>query len=940
MSEARTRRIERQVTAKDLVERLLPDLNMNELLLWAPDLFAYTSYIMSQTGTYQIVVSPPSGKSWAPRNHEILELIGNDSKQILDWLKGFLIENTEENVEKLISDNDAEKWIFDPEMWTPYTEGDYFDKEAVDRWKNKGVSHEARLADIAGHIYANAKKSLQKPLLNREVESIIRKLPQFDGTNTAEAKRRLDPQLERAVKAEAARGLEKIKFERPELKKFFFEGKSVKFEKKNPLDKTEEELIKKYEHLLRTRFNDTPKDPEKVTLRDLLRFDEEQNWVQLVQLIGDEWEQSLNQISDDEFFIINDGERETDPAKDVGELIKDENGKIIQWRQPRLKERYDISVNKAGYINREKDALGILLKHTPPLLLAVWAYFYNHVTHENFYGNDNRSLRVSELLCNQDHLQDELLIELENIQADEGAETDAISGDKKKMDKLWKISVALLTMHAVTDICCTSWGLKSVENDGSSLKAQHWAERLLFSKGSLATINPERCRVIPKRHNPQVGITLRSLSTNLAFHNSSVEVVWRKTSNTRLESYLDEESDDREKSISLLLIPYPFDVKSKDFEPDIAANKKVGLPVEYGFFSYNPSPKKAENDESVILAKEAEDKDNDIILKLVERAKDELSGKNPYVDMVVFPEAALSRDQFIRLQGKFSNSATLSDNSPSIFIAGVRESRDDVAKELKERIERQGLNLTKDYRADKVNFNRNAVYCKYYYIKNSDSKPDSASDSKSDSGYGEPFNDGQTPKYKQYKHHRWKLDASQIDRYGLSQILDDEMVWWESIKVPRRRVSFLNIGRQITIANLICEDLARQDPIADLIRHVGPSLVITLLMDGPQLRNRWSSRYASILSDDPGSSVITLTSWGMVKRHISMFGLMSRVVALWSESDSGILREIELADGAQAILLNLRLKKKNEKTADGRQERFETTVLRLKDVIQIYLDKS
>src|SRR5687768_17746605 len=38
--------------------------------------------------------------------------------------------------------------------------------------------------------------------------------------------------------------------------------------------------------------------------------------------------------------------------------------------------------------------------------------------------------------------------------------------------------------------------------------------------------------------------------------------------------------------------------------------------------------------------------------------------------------------------------------------------------------------------------------------------------------------------------------------------------------------------------SLICEDLARQDPIAELVRHVGPTLVVTILMDGPQLKNR------------------------------------------------------------------------------------------------------
>ncbi|HEX6045694.1 MAG TPA: hypothetical protein VFZ22_14475, partial [Pyrinomonadaceae bacterium] len=193
-----------------------------------------------------------------------------------------------------------------------------------------------------------------------------------------------------------------------------------------------------------------------------------------------------------------------------------------------------------------------------------------------------------------------------------------------------------------------------------------------------------------------------------------------------------------------------------------------------------------------------------------------------------------------------------------------------------------------------------------------------------------------TPKYKQYKHHRWQLDRTQIRRYGLSSILSPDITWWESIKIPKRRVSFLNVGDRMTISHLICEDLARQDPIAELVRQVGPTLVVSILMDGPQLKSRWSARYATVLSDDPGSSVITLTSLGMVKRHISEYGAMSRVVALWNESGAGHSREIELAQGADAVLLTLRMDETPEKTADGRKEAVATSILRLNDVIQIY----
>ena len=64
----------------------------------------------------------------------------------------------------------------------------------------------------------------------------------------------------------------------------------------------------------------------------------------------------------------------------------------------------------------------------------------------------------------------------------------------------------------------------------------------------------------------------------------------------------------------------------------------------------------------------------------------------------------------------------------------------------------------------------------------------------------------------------------------------------------------------------VCQDLAAIDDVAELVRSVGPTVIYTPLLDGPQLSSRWSARYASVLADDPGSAVLTLTSYGMVQR--------------------------------------------------------------------------
>src|SRR5262249_11552078 len=118
---------------------------------------------------------------------------------------------------------------------------------------------------------------------------------------------------------------------------------------------------------------------------------------------------------------------------------------------------------------------------------------------------------------------------------------------------------------------------------------------------------------------------------------------------------------------------------------------------------------------------------------------------------------------------------------------------------------------------------------------------------------------------RQNKHHRWSLDGDQIYQYHLGGVLHPDVHWWEAIEVPRRQVQCREVAER-PVACLVCEDLALNSDIANLIQSVGPTIVIAVLLDGPQLTSRWAARYASVLADDPGSSVLTLTSYGMAQR--------------------------------------------------------------------------
>jgi hypothetical protein len=170
---------------------------------------------------------------------------------------------------------------------------------------------------------------------------------------------------------------------------------------------------------------------------------------------------------------------------------------------------------------------------------------------------------------------------------------------------------------------------------------------------------------------------------------------------------------------------------------------------------------------------------------------------------------------------------------------------------------------------------------------------------------------------RQNKHHRWSLDEAQIDQYQLGGALHPHVRWWEATEVPPREIQFIETGTGPTVVFLVCEDLAQNDDVAEVMRRVGPTIVMTPLLDGPQLTTRWAARYASVLADDPGSAVLTLTSYGMVRRSRPRGHQSSSVIALWKDPTRG-LREISLDHEAHGVLLAACEDTANRRSMDGR----------------------
>ena len=66
--------------------------------------------------------------------------------------------------------------------------------------------------------------------------------------------------------------------------------------------------------------------------------------------------------------------------------------------------------------------------------------------------------------------------------------------------------------------------------------------------------------------------------------------------------------------------------------------------------------------------------------------------------------------------------------------------------------------------------------------------------------------------------------------------------------IPRRLIEFVQVGEEVRSSRRCARNLA-QDDVAAVIRSVRPTIVVAVLLDGPQLGSRWGARYASVLAD-------------------------------------------------------------------------------------------
>lgn len=410
--------------------------------------------------------------------------------------------------------------------------------------------------------------------------------------------------------------------------------------------------------------------------------------------------------------------------------------------------------------------------------------------------------------------------------------------------------IALVGIVAACDCACAGFGFKDFARIPTT-KEDRANANLSASKSLCENIHPSRCAVLPKAHNPFTGMTLRSLTHNVAIWDKpEVSASWE---NIRL---------DIPKQMNMLLVPWPLVVDQGAFHK-ASDSSDLRLPNRVGLFDYDIGFKDSDVEKVEQLIKSATAKVGDI-------------------HGVVFPELAMAPKHFSDLRKRVQDKLKI-----PLMISGIG-----------------GAN------ADRLGTNNVAI-----------------------SVYSEL-----DQPYLQGKHHRWRLDATQADSYGIKALppKPENGAWWEGIEIENRSCSFFNANDWLTFCVLICEDLARQDPVSELVRAVGPSLVIALLLDGPQVKGRWPDRYATVLAEDPRSSVLTLTCAGLVDlANKNYVGAGKRSIALWRQAESGSSQEVLLDSGNEAVVLRLESKMSKEWTADGRHDDGKTGYLALLDTVQI-----
>lgn len=392
--------------------------------------------------------------------------------------------------------------------------------------------------------------------------------------------------------------------------------------------------------------------------------------------------------------------------------------------------------------------------------------------------------------------------------------------------------------------------------------------------------------VLPKTRTPGVGCTLRSLTHNLALlpPTGRVAARWHIQKERPVGAVTYRDSDLPSRPLNLLLIPFPFNIRTKSFRAEPSKDQR-----NWGYFSIDQDWLRSPDPEMTPAQSIHE------LCAFVEALVRKAAADLGEVNGVIFPEYSLDPAAFRAVSEHLRQSAK--ETGFEFLVAGTKGD---------------------PTIADAGNGHGNYASFRGLFRN----------------AHAETACESWAVEASRAKHHRWKLDKRQIERYGLAAKLEPTLNWWEAISIPHRTVDFFEVRAGTTMTVMICEDLARNDPCQEIIRSVGPNLLIALLMDGPQRAFRWPGHYAGVLADDPGSSVLTLTSYAFMNRASATDKDQSRSIAFFRDSEGG-QTELLLPTGFHALGVRLSAQAREEGTLDGRGDGGTAHVWRLDEVCPV-----
>ncbi|MDB5679985.1 hypothetical protein [Sphingomonas bacterium] len=418
--------------------------------------------------------------------------------------------------------------------------------------------------------------------------------------------------------------------------------------------------------------------------------------------------------------------------------------------------------------------------------------------------------------------------------------------------------------------CRTIWEHYQSGLDARLLK-QDQTRPLRFARTLTQCFEEDLGSVLPKAHVPSNGCTIRSLSHNFALlpPKGRVRARWAR-----------QPAPEERTTYNILIVPYPYRIKSQYVLPIESGDDRS----DWGFFQVSPGWIYGTANEPELIALKPDEKlDRQMaVWHFIKGLMDEQADGT--IDAVVLPESALDWETFSIVQ------KAMLEHYPSIemFVCGL------TSAPVGTQVLPGNFVATYTRSANAVDKTGGRIWTMFHH------RP---------------------------KHHRWKLDAAQLGRYALASRLRPDKLWWENIPLPPREMLFAEFAPGSIVTTLICEDLARIEPCQVALRSVGPNLVLVLLMDSAQITTRWPYQYAGVLTDDPGSSVLTLTSFGLIHRSNLSEDRSSRQISLWREPQSGAPREISLPKGYHAQLLSIRKENCPERTLDGRDDNNDSAII-------------